>query len=58
MRRCFMENHLYAIGLRSLATINGDQRRGETRLSPLGYGRSNVLGHYPFVLADQVTKAT
>lgn len=26
------------------------------RLSPLGYGHINVLGHYSFTLADQVTK--
>jgi TnpA family transposase len=28
----------------------------ETRLSPLGYGHINVLGHYSFTLAKQVTK--
>ena len=28
----------------------------ESRLSPLGYGHINVLGHYSFSLAEQVTK--
>lgn len=28
----------------------------EARLSPLGYGHINVLGHYSFTLAKQVTK--
>ena len=28
----------------------------EARLSPLGYGHINVLGHYSFTLAEQVTK--
>ena len=28
----------------------------EARLSPLGYGHINVLGHYSFTLAKQVAK--
>lgn len=28
----------------------------EARLSPLGYGHINVLGHYSFTLAKQVMK--
>jgi TnpA family transposase len=28
----------------------------ESRLSPLGYGHINVLGHYSFTLAEQVSK--
>ena len=28
----------------------------EARLSPLLYGHINVLGHYSFILNDQVTK--
>jgi hypothetical protein len=33
--------------------INKDD---EARLSPLGYGHINVLGHYSFTLAEQVMK--
>jgi len=28
----------------------------EAKLSPLGYGHLNVLGHYSFTLAEQVKK--
>jgi len=28
----------------------------EARLSPLSYGHVNMLGHYSFTLAEQVTK--
>ncbi len=32
------------------------KKEDEARLSPLGYGHINVLGHYSFILAKQVTK--
>ncbi len=31
-------------------------KEDEARLSPLGYGHINVLGHYSFTLAEQVKK--
>jgi len=32
------------------------KKEDEARLSPLGYGHINVLGHYSFVLTEQVAK--
>ena len=39
--------------LQQSITIN---KEDEARLSPLGYGHINVLGHYSFTLAEQVKK--
>jgi hypothetical protein len=32
------------------------KKEDEARLSPLGYGHINVLGHYSFVLTEQMAK--